>query len=64
LVLADGPVDENVIAADAVDLSKLPIPKCNPDDGGRYITPGIIVSKDPETGVPDIGHYRSEVVDK
>ena len=64
VVVADGPVHENVIAADAVDLSKLPVPKHSPDDGGRYITPGIIVSKDPETGVPDIGHYRFEVVDK
>ena len=64
VVLADGPVHENVVASDAVDLSKLPVPKYSPDDGGRYITPGIIVSKDPETGVPDIGHYRFEVVDK
>ena len=64
VVVADGPVHENVIAADAVDLSKLPVPKYSPDDGGQYITPGIIVSKDPETGVPDIGHYRFEVVDK
>ena len=29
-----------------------------------YITAGIVVSKDPETGIPDIGHYRFEVVDK
>ena len=36
----------------------------SPDDGGRYITAGIVVSKDPETGIPDIGHYRFEVVDK
>lgn len=23
-----------------------------------------MVSKDPETGIPDIGHYRSEIIDK
>jgi UbiD family decarboxylase len=63
-VVADAPVHENVIAGDAVDISKLPIAKYSPDDGGRYITAGIVVSKDPETGIPDIGHYRFEVVDK
>jgi UbiD family decarboxylase len=64
IVVADGPVHENILTGDAIDSSKLPIAKYSPDDGGRYITAGIIVSKDPETGIPDIGHYRFEVVDK
>jgi 2,5-furandicarboxylate decarboxylase 1 len=64
VVAADGPVHENIITGDAIDTSKLPICKYSPDDGGRYITAGIVVSKDPETGIPDIGHYRFEVVDK
>jgi 2,5-furandicarboxylate decarboxylase 1 len=64
IVVADAPVHENVITGDAVDISKLPVAKYSPDDGGRYITAGIVVSKDPETGIPDIGHYRFEVVDK
>ena len=58
------PVHENIITGDAIDTSKLPMAKYSPDDGGRYITAGIVVSKDPETGIPDIGHYRFEVVDK
>jgi 4-hydroxy-3-polyprenylbenzoate decarboxylase/2,5-furandicarboxylate decarboxylase 1 len=64
VIVADGPVHENVITGGAIDTSKLPIAKYSPDDGGPYITCGIVVSKDPETGVPDIGHYRFEVVDK
>ena len=64
IVVADGPVHENVITGEAIDTDKLPIAKYSPDDGGRYITAGIVVSKDPETGVPDIGHYRFEVIDK
>jgi 4-hydroxy-3-polyprenylbenzoate decarboxylase/2,5-furandicarboxylate decarboxylase 1 len=40
------------------------VAKYSPDDGGPYITAGIVVSKDPETGIPDIGHYRFEVIDK
>src|SRR3984885_12179591 len=64
VMVADGPVHENVITGEAIDTDKLPIAKYSPDDGGRYITAGIVVSKDPETGVPDIGHYRFEVIDK
>jgi 2,5-furandicarboxylate decarboxylase 1 len=58
----NAPVHENVSAG--IDLSALPIPKYSPKDGGPYITLGIVVSKDPQTGVPDIGHYRFEIIDK
>ncbi len=64
VVVTDAPVHENVLTGDAIDTSKLPVCKYSPDDGGRYITAGIVVSKDPETGIPDIGHYRFELVDK
>jgi 4-hydroxy-3-polyprenylbenzoate decarboxylase/2,5-furandicarboxylate decarboxylase 1 len=64
VMVEQAPVHENVIVSDAVDLSKLPVAKYSPDDGGPYITAGIVVSKDPETGIPDIGHYRFEVIDK
>ena len=55
---------ENIITGDAIDLAKIPIPTYSPDDGGPFITPGIVVSKDPETGVPDIGHYRFQIMGK
>ena len=64
VMVKDAPVHENVLTGDAIDLSALPVPKYGPDDGGPYITPGIVVSQDPETGVPDIGHYRFEIIDK
>jgi 2,5-furandicarboxylate decarboxylase 1 len=64
VVVTDAPVHENVLTGDAIDLSKIPVAKYSPDDGGPYITAGIVVSKDPETGIPDIGHYRFEVIDK
>ena len=59
-VMRDGPApcQEVVIEGDAIDLAALPVPTYSPKDGGPYITPGIVVSKDPETGVPDMGHYR------
>ena len=63
VMVENAPVHENVILGDDIHLSALPVPKYSPDDGGPYITPGIVVSKDPETGVPDMGHYRFEIID-
>ncbi len=58
------PVHEVVHTGDDIDLATLPIPTYSPHDGGPFITPGIVVSNDPETGVPDIGHYRFQILDK
>ena len=58
------PVHENIISADKIDLSKLPIPTYSPLDGGPYITAGIVVSTDPETKIHDLGNYRFEYIDK
>ena len=58
----DAPCHEVVITGDAIDIRRFPIPTYSPSDGGPFITPGIVVSKDPETGVPDIGHYRFQVL--
>jgi 2,5-furandicarboxylate decarboxylase 1 len=64
-VLGSGaPCHDVELTGDAVDITRLPIPRYSPKDGGRYITPGIVVSKDPETGIPDIGHYRFLVLGK
>jgi 2,5-furandicarboxylate decarboxylase 1 len=54
---------ENILKDNDIDLSKLPIPKYSPLDGGPYITPGIVVSHDPETKVTDLGNYRFEYID-
>ncbi|ASI13985.1 UbiD family decarboxylase [Candidatus Mancarchaeum acidiphilum] len=60
-VIENPECQEEVITTN-IDLEKLPIPKYSPDDGGRYITPGITISKDPETGAYDMGHYRYELL--
>lgn len=51
-----------VLTGAAADLGLLPIPTYSPDDGGPFITPGIVVSRDPETGVTDLGHYRFQIL--
>src|SRR5438552_611344 len=58
------PCHEVLLAGDEIDITRFPIPTYSPKDGGPYITPGIVVSKDPETGIPDIGHYRFLVLGK
>ena len=57
-VKGQAPCQEVVLTGDDIDILKLPVPQYSPQDGGRYITPGVVVSTDPETGIPDIGHYR------
>src|SRR5215204_4545408 len=44
-------------------LDEIPILKCWPDDGGRYITFPLVFTKDPQTGVRNIGTYRMQVFD-
>jgi len=58
------PCKENVIEGDKVDITKFPVPHLYPRDGGRYITTGCTITKDPETGWVNIGVYRIQVHDK
>ena len=44
-------------------LDKLPILKCWPEDGGRFITLPAIHTKDPNNGIRNIGMYRMQVFD-
>ena len=46
------------------DLSKLPILHCWPQDGGPFITLPLVITKDPETGIQNMGMYRMQVFDK
>lgn len=46
------------------DLSKLPVLKCWPEDGGRFITLPLVITKDPSTGIQNMGMYRLQVYDK
>ncbi|HPD54511.1 MAG TPA: UbiD family decarboxylase, partial [Bacteroidia bacterium] len=43
------------------DLTKLPILKCWPEDGGPFITLPVIHTKDPVTGIRNVGMYRMQV---
>jgi len=45
-------------------LEGMPLLKCWPEDGGRYITFPMVFTKDPETGARNIGVYRMQVYDE
>ncbi|MDD3902471.1 MAG: menaquinone biosynthesis decarboxylase [Sphaerochaeta sp.] len=47
-----------------VDLYKLPVLTCWPQDGGPFFTLPLVFTKDPETGVSNVGMYRMQVFDK
>ena len=44
-------------------LRDLPILKCWPKDGGRFITLPNVHTRDPETGARNVGVYRMQVYD-
>ncbi|HEX7902225.1 MAG TPA: menaquinone biosynthesis decarboxylase [Planctomycetota bacterium] len=61
----DGGMCKDVILkGDQVDLEKLPVLKCWPQDGGRFITFPLVFTYDPETGKRNVGTYRMQVYDK
>src|ERR1700722_9476737 len=45
-------------------LANLPILKCWPLDGGRFITLPCVVTRDPDTGERNLGMYRIQVYDQ
>jgi 4-hydroxy-3-polyprenylbenzoate decarboxylase len=45
-------------------LLNLPIQKCWPLDGGRFLTLPCVVTRDPDTGERNVGMYRMQVYDK
>ncbi len=46
------------------DLGILPVLKCWPHDGGHFVTLPMVHTIHPETGSPNVGMYRMQVLDK
>ncbi len=59
VTVATGPVKENILTGGQINLYEFPVPRWQPQDGGRFIdTCCAVITKDPETGVPNVGLYR------
>lgn len=56
------PCQEVVLQGADIDLGALPIITCWPEDGGPYITLPQVVTRDPKTGVRNVGMYRVQVL--
>lgn len=58
-----GPVKDVVETGDNADLKSLPqIVHCG-EDAGPYIDSGVVIAKDPDTGLCNAGIYRSQIAE-
>ena len=64
-VVKSGPITQNIVRGNAVDISKFPAGHWHEQDGGRYIgTEVLVINKDPDSGWVNIGTYRVMVQDE
>jgi len=61
--LPPGPVQLPPTSPTPPTLLNLPILKCWPLDGGRFITLPCVVTRDPDTGERNVGMYRIQIYD-
>ncbi len=61
-VVSRGRCQEVVMESD-VSLAKFPILKCWPNDGGKFITFPVVITRHPLSGVRNVGMYRLQVFD-
>ena len=61
--VTQAPCQEVVRTGEAVRLSELPILRCWPEDGGRYVTLPLVITRDPLTGTRNVGMYRLQEYD-
>ncbi len=61
-LVKNAPCQEVVL--EKADLGILPVLKCWPGDAGRFITLPLVITKDPKTGVQNMGMYRMQVFDE
>ena len=63
-IVGDGPCQEVVHLGDAVDLDKIPILQCWPNDAGRFITFPIVINRSADGKLKNVGLYRMQIFDK
>ncbi|PSF32488.1 UbiD family decarboxylase [Aphanothece hegewaldii CCALA 016] len=55
------PCQQVVIEGDDLDLNTIPMIRPYPNDAGKIITLGLVITKDCETGTPNVGVYRLQL---
>lgn len=61
VMIENAPVHEVVMKKGEFDIRKLPFIQHSAKDAGRYITAGIVIAKEPETGVRNISFNRMQL---
>ncbi len=56
------PCQQRVLQGDEVDLSRLPIQTCWPEDAGPLITWGLVTTRGPHKDRQNMGIYRQQVI--
>ena len=61
--VSDAPVQSNVWRKGEIDLGRqLPVLRHAPGDGGRFVTAGVLIVRDPLTGVRNASFHRLQLV--
>ncbi len=63
-LVSEAPVHEVVVTGDDVDVTELPVCTYHEKDAGAFITAGLAVLRDPDTGIQNVGIYRHQVHEK
>ncbi len=61
-VLRSAPCQARVLEGSDVDLGRLPVQTCWPDDAGPLVTWGLTVTRGPDRGRQNLGIYRQQVI--
>jgi 4-hydroxy-3-polyprenylbenzoate decarboxylase len=56
--VSEAPCKEVVYQGGDIDINRFPLTKLWPQDGGRFITMPMVITRDPETGEINAGTYR------
>ena len=60
--IRSGRAQEVVVTGDDVDLGRLPIQTCWPEDAAPFITLPAVITRDPRDGTRNVGMYRMQVL--
>jgi UbiD family decarboxylase len=64
-LIKDGPILQNVIRGNDVNLLRFPVPLWRQGDGGRYLGTGdVVVTRDPDEKWINLGVYRAQIHDE
>jgi 4-hydroxy-3-polyprenylbenzoate decarboxylase len=58
------PCQQVILTGESLDLNKIPLIRPYPKDAGKIITLGLVITRDCETGTPNVGVYRLQLQSK